>query len=188
MARGGTWRKGNSLLVILPAMKDLADPGTPVVATGGVMTVYVLDELAQDELSAAAITSATTLFVRDSDPLTIGDAVIIQLDDGVRHAATISDIPNPGELTITPGIASGAGVGARVIRKVGAPITGSEYGTASIDTEDWGYVAEVVWSYGDVVLDEGMRILIEAVVDVSGTGAHYEKAWSVVRAEALGLP
>ena len=73
-------------------------------------------------------------------------------------------------------------------KRIEAPITtGVFYGTANLTTETWGYVAEVPRTH-EALTQRLNQLLVEAVVDDAGSGAHYEQAWKVLVGDALGGP
>ena len=98
----------------------------------------------------------------------MGSSVVIQLSNKTYHdggAVTARDL-EADTITITTGLANVAGIGARVMTRIGPDISLSAYGTPSLTTTTWGFQGTMQANHADVL--PGMALRIEIDLDSSG--------------------
>ncbi len=184
MPRSGTWRSGNPFLMVLPAPIDISDPSAHVVVdVATTIDGHCLDRFAQTELTVAALSPASAITVESTANFVNGQTIELTQNDNVRHRSTIT-VTSAILLTLATPTTDNAGVGKRVIRALGAVVTGAAYGTAALTSVDWGYTIKFPQTHALADLDELQQILMEAVLDKSSTGAHWEQGWDVLRVPA----
>ena len=100
----------------------------------------VYDPSKDEVLSADEAIAQTELNTANAGVFDEGDSVEVTQDNGTLHSSTISSIDAvAGTITLASGLTVAAGSGNRVRVIFGAQITMDEYGTANINTRDWGY-------------------------------------------------
>lgn len=119
------------------------DNDTPLNDSEGASSSFkVYDPAKDEELSVAASDTDTVLDVTNAGIFVVNDIAELKQDDAVLHASavTVVDTVN-GQITIANPITDDAQAGnrIRVVLDSGTPIAQTEFGTANIDTEDWGY-------------------------------------------------
>lgn len=181
------WRRGQQALVKLPYPLDNLDPSDPVAASGGTHTAYLYDAGLQSEVAVAAAASVNSLTLVSDPGWTIDDVLDVQQDDGTRHSIEVETAdPVTKIITFSETTTDAISVGARAIRRIGGLFTGSEYGTPSATSQDWGYVAHIPWNVE--FIDEVQNLIIEQVLEVAGTGAHFEEVYNVLFTRGLARP
>ena len=181
------WRRGNPLVVTCPKPIDRTDPSAPVVVDSGTFNAYVFDKATQTEMTQAENSGVVLLPVESSALFTDGDIVELQQVDGTRHETNVVVFAT-NVLQITASTAA-VGVGARVIKKLGATLTGGAYGTFTLtNTDPWGYKANIPEEHALADIDELQTMIVEAVLDKVASGAHWERAWDIVRVDPWVRP
>jgi len=101
------WTKTEGILFLIPAKTDYFLGLSGDNATN-------LDNLVNDALTTAAVSTATTLEVADTSQMTALDFIGIELDDGTRQWTTIVSVDNATDLTITDPLTDAAAIGNTV--------------------------------------------------------------------------
>lgn len=156
----------DNLIRLIAPINTQPQPNT--VISAGTCTARLFDEGRETTLSAAEAAAQTTLSVSRARSVDVGSSVVIQLDDKTYHdggAVTARDL-EADTITITTGLASGAGIGARVMTRIGPDISLAAYGTPSLTTTTWGFEGTMEANHADVL--PGMALRIEIDLDASG--------------------
>ncbi len=120
------------------------DDGQTVLndAAGASSSFKVYDPAKDEELSLLEASGQTILDVTNAGIFVINDIAELKQDDATLHASAVTnvDVVN-GQITIANPTTDTAQAGnrIRVVLDSGTPITQNEFGTANVDTEDWGY-------------------------------------------------
>ena len=141
---------------------------TNTVVTTGTVTARLFDEGRETTLSAAEAPAQTTLSVSRARSIDVGSSVVIQLSNKTYHdggAVTARDL-EADTITITTGLANVAGIGARVMTRIGPDISLAAYGTPSLTTTTWGFQGTMQANHADVL--PGMALRIEIDLDSGG--------------------
>lgn len=120
------------------------DPENRVVlndAAGASCSFKVYDPSADESISVAEASGQSTLNVTNAGAFVVGYSAEVTLDDGTIHPASNVDEVDTvaGTITIADSITDSAAEGNRVRAIFGTSVTMNEFGTANIDTRDWGY-------------------------------------------------
>lgn len=156
----------DNLIRLIAPINTQPQPNT--VISSGTCTARIFDEGRETTLSAAAIGGQTTLSVSRARALDVGSSVVIQLDNKTYHdggTVTARDL-EADTVTIATGLSSGAGIGARVMTRIGADIALAAYGTPSLATTTWGFEGTMQANHADVL--PGMALRIEIELDAGG--------------------
>lgn len=111
-------------------------------AAGASSSFKVYDPAKDEEISILEASGQTVLDVTDAGVFVVNDIIELKQDDATLHASAVTDIDVPnGQITIANPTTDSAQAGnrIRVVLDSSTPVTQNEFGTADIDTEDWGY-------------------------------------------------
>ena len=156
----------DNLIRLVSPINTQPQPNT--VISSGTCTARIFDEGRETTLSASEVPGQTTLSVSRARALDVGSSVVIQLDDKRYHdggAVTARDL-EANTVTITSGLVNSAGIGARVMTKIGPDIALAAYGTPSLSTTTWGFQGTMQANHADVL--PGMALRIEIDLDSGG--------------------
>lgn len=138
---------------------------------GSTCSFEVFDPEKDESLTSAAITGATTLYVSNAGVFVINDIVDVALTDGNRHLAYVTGVSgSAGTITINPGLASGASLGARVRVRLGNPVSMSDFGTPELEKRDWGFRGTLLSTHPGLKLDKQIDIEINFIGDPGNPG------------------
>ena len=141
---------------------------TNTVVTTGTVTARLFDEGRETTLSAAETPGQTILSVSRARSIDVGSSVVIQLSDKSYHdggAVTARDL-EADTITITTGLGGVAGIGARVMTRIGPDISLAAYGSPSLTTTTWGFQGTMQANHADVL--PGMALRIEINLESGG--------------------
>jgi len=168
---------GNDMLIDIPApLSRRTNPAVPTTMDGGSMTAYALDMEVVTQLTAAVTSGATSFPVASSAGFAVGDALHLWLDSGAIFEGVIATVPDATTITTSSSTVAAADAGKAVYKRLGTKITGAEYGTAAIDTVDWGYKAIIETSHSTEFTDL-KRFLAEANIIVGSDDIR--RTWEV---------
>lgn len=119
------------------------DNQTVLNDAAGASSSFKVYDPAKDEAISVLVSSGIVLDVTNAGVFVINDIAELKQDDATLHVSAITnvDVPN-GQITIIIPVTdtSQAGNRIRVVLDSSTPIVQDEFGTADIDTEDWGYI------------------------------------------------
>jgi len=138
-------------------------------AGGGSASFKVYDPSKDELISADEAIGQTELSVSDVGVFDVGDSVEVTQNNGVILSSTVSAVDSTaGTITIADSLAVAADLGSRVRVIFGASVSMTEYGTANLNTRDWGYRGLFALSnpaHSDTRAKDGLEINIEISVD-----------------------
>ncbi len=182
-----TWRVGNPLVVDIVAPMDNIDPSAPAMATGGTLNVKIFEKPSRTRVTADVAGAATLVYLSDVSAYAVGDYVALELVDGTVEQLEITAIDvDTLELTLDTGPSDDVQAGTDAFKALlaGSGVAGAEYGTPAVDSELWGYIAEIPWPANSTYeYTRGLELLLRATLDVAGSGAHWERSWVVTIVE-----
>lgn len=111
-------------------------------AAGASSSFKVYDPAKDEELSLLEASGQTVLDVTNAGIFVVNDIIELKQDDATLHASAVNDVDIVnGQITIAnpTTVDAQAGNRIRVVLDSSTAITQDEFGTANIDTEDWGY-------------------------------------------------
>jgi hypothetical protein len=177
------WRVGNPLVVDIVAPIDKIDPSAPALATGGTLNVKVFEKNSRQRVTIDVAPAAVLVYLNDTSDYSASDRIALELADGTIEQLDITSIDQAtNEITLTSGPSDTvkAGTQAYVALLASSGVAGAEYGTAALDSEDWGYIAEIPWPpTSGYEWTRGLTLLVLATLDVAGSGAHWERIWPI---------
>lgn len=156
----------DNLIRLIAPINTQPQPNT--VISSGTCTARLFDEGRETTLSAAESPAQTTLSVSRARSIDVGSSVVIQLSNKTYHdggAVTARNLETD-TITITTGLANSAGIGARVMTRIGPDISLAAYGTPSLTTTTWGFQGTMQANHADVF--PGMALRIEIDLDAAG--------------------
>ena len=144
MARELVKRYSDYLVRAVVPINKGVDPHVPLDDDAGVVGCsFKVYDISKDEvLTALEAIGQTVLSVSNAGVFVIGDSVELIQNDGTIHTSTVSSIDtDAGTVTIADitTVAAAAGKRFRVI--FGSSVDMLEYGTANLNTRNWGYQA-----------------------------------------------
>jgi len=119
-----------------------ADPNIPLDNAAGASSFFNVYDPSEDEvLTVAIVGSVGVISVSNAGVFEIGDQLELTRDDGVTDvSATVGSIDVAlGEITLVGTMLGPAAVGNRLRTIIGAQVTMFEFGTADLNTRDWGF-------------------------------------------------
>lgn len=111
-------------------------------AAGASSSFKVYDPSKDESFSLFVASSTAILDVTDAGVFVVNDIVEAMLDTGLEEARTVIDVDIANQqITVTSGFSADASSGnrIRVVLDSASSITQTEFGTANIDEEGWGY-------------------------------------------------
>lgn len=109
----------------------------------GASSLFKVFDPSKDSVTSALEASGqTVLSMINAGVFVVGDKVECNQDDGTIHSSTINTVdPVLNTITIANATTDSMAAGSRVRVIMGVAVAMLEYGTADLDTLDWGYVA-----------------------------------------------
>jgi len=183
-----TWYMGNSLLLdVVAPLYYYPDPAVPVIFVPTTIEAHLFDKEARSVTTQAELAAATTITLESVNGLADDDVLTVGMDDGTFERVTIAASGITGKVvTFSPGFTAACAKGARVWKTYGAAVvTGVLYGSAAVDSTNWGYV----WSFAPDY-DSNLRrdLRLEAMAILIQAGIQYTRTWDVIMAEPYGNP
>ena len=170
MARKLIQRYKDTLIRAVAPKNQGVDPNTVLndaASASGSFKVYDTDK--DEVISVDEASGQTVLNVTNVGVFTDGETVEITQDDATLITTTISNIDAvAGTITVADVLTDDCAAGNRVRRIFGSEITMDEYGTADLDTRDWGYektFSDTHPAHLDTRAKTGLDIDIEIIVD-----------------------
>jgi hypothetical protein len=109
-----------------------------LLGASGSFKVY--DPSKDEVISVDEATGQSTLSVTNAGEFDIGDAVEVTQDDLTLLSASVDSVDSTnGTITLDDTLTDPAAAGSRVRVIFGASIAMAEYGTANLNTRNWGY-------------------------------------------------
>lgn len=137
---------------------------------GATCSFKVYDPAKDEDLTAAAIATATSLNVSGAGLFVIGDSVELTLDDGALHASTVNAVDAAaGTVGIADQVpAPGATAGNRFRVVFGSSVTMTEYGTAALGSRDYGFRGTLADDHPVQILGQEFDVEIRFVGNPAG--------------------
>jgi len=154
-----------------------ADPNVPLNNAAGASAFFNVYDPSEDEvLTVAIVGSVGVIDVSNVGVFEIGDLLELTRDDGTTDvSASIGSIDVAlGQITLVGTLLGPAAVGRRLRTILGIQVTMSEFGTASLNTRDWGYeglLADTHPAHNDPRAKTEFDIEIEIRVTAGGSRA-----------------
>jgi hypothetical protein len=178
------WRKGNELILDVPAPIDHADPSNLVVMDSAVATGYLFDQSVDLIMDANAAASQAIVVLEDVAGLSALDELVFIRDSGLFEQIGISSIVvATNTITLDANITTtGVTKGTKVYKVEGTQAAVSvtpHYGTSSLTETDWGYVVSFDHVYAPTVqIGDVLEAMI--VVVKTATSSIYMRSWDVL--------
>lgn len=146
----------------------LTDDPLDFTDDGATCTFKVYDtDRSKEVLSAIEALGQTVWSVTNAGNFLIGDTVELDQDDGTIVSGTLTGVdPVAGTITSDTATTAAAAAGSSVRVRLGPQITMSEFGTARVDTFDWGFRGTLPSDHAGLKLD--LDVDIESTF--AGTG------------------
>ena len=140
MARRTIFRYTDHDVKVIAPIRDIDN--TVLNDLAGASSSFKVYDPAKDEIiSATEASGQTVLSVTNAGTFVINEVVEVTQDDATLHTQAITDVDAAaGTITIALGLIVNAQAGSRVRVVLGMVITQDEFGTANVDTENWGYI------------------------------------------------
>lgn len=137
-------------------------------AAGGSASFKVYDPSRDEVLTAIEAIGQTVLSISNAGKFVIGDAIELTQDDDSIHATTISEIDTvAGTATIALATTVASAIGNRFRKIFGSKVTMTEYGTADLNTRNWGYQGALLSTHDthkDSRAKDGLDVDVEIIV------------------------
>lgn len=135
-------------------------------AAGSSSTFKVYNHGKDERFSAAEAAAQTEWSVTNAALFEVGDVVEATESNGTILVGTLTAVDAAaGTITSDTPLAVGANAGARVRVRLGGEVTMTEYGTANLNSKDWGYQGSLLSTHA------GLEIDTEIDVEISFKGA-----------------
>ena len=140
MARQTIFRRTDHDIKVIAPIKDIDN--TVLNDLAGASSSFKVYDPSKDEIiSATELSGQTVLSVTNAGVFVVNEVVEVTQDDASLHTQAITGVDaDAGTITIASGLTVNAQAGNRVRVVLGTAITQVEFGTANVDTEDWGYI------------------------------------------------
>jgi len=118
------------------------EPNIPLNDAGGTTSFFNVYDPSEDEVLTVAIVGSVGLIsVSNVGVFEIGDQLELTRDNGTTDVtASVASIDVAlGEITLSGTLAGPAAVGRRLRTILGTQTSMAEFGTANLNTRDWGY-------------------------------------------------
>ena len=142
-------------------LKGPTDQNADASVLGATGFAELLEERADATLTAAALSSATAIFIPDTSLYAVGDTILIWVDDGTVDVDTVAALASATEITLTTGLSTTAAKNRQVAKRIGAQLALVEYGTikaAGDKTGEWGYRVNKEPSHVGLVVGQRIRV------------------------------
>lgn len=152
------------------APKDvLVEPNVVINnAASGSASFKVYDPSRDEVLTAIEGIGQTVISVSNAGTFVIADAIELTQDDASIHASTVDSIDAAaGTVTIADITTVASAIGNRFRKIFGSKVTMTEYGTADLNKQDWGYqglIPSTHASHADARAKDGLDVDIEIIV------------------------
>ena len=152
---------------------------TPLDDAAGASSSFKVYDPAMDEsISVAEAAGQDVLNVTNVGVFRINKVVEVTQDDDSLHTQAITDIDTEaGTITIAAVTTDTCQPGNRVRVLLGSKISQAEFGTANIDTENWGYIGvfpDTHVAHDDPLAKTGFNVDVETTF-VGGVGLNRRK-------------
>lgn len=138
-------------------------------ASGATSSFRVFDPAVDQVLSAAEASGQTVWSVTNAGLFKVGHGVELTQDDGSVLFGTLTAVdPVLGTITSNTATTVAAAAGNRVRRRLGNPITMTQYGFASLSTRDWGWQGSLPSNHPGLAADMEIEVEISFVGAVAG--------------------
>ena len=144
MARELVKRYSDYLVRAAHPINEGVDPHIPLNDAASVVgCAYKVYDISKDEvLSVVEASGQTVLSVTNAGVFVIGDSVEVTQNNGSLRSSIVAAVSAiEGTVTINDALTDDAAAGKRIRVIFGSSVAMSEYGTADLDTIDWGYQA-----------------------------------------------
>jgi len=166
---------------IAPKNTDV-EPNTVLNDLAGVISCKfkVYDPSRDEVISADEAAGQTELSVTNAGVFQENDMVeITQTGGSIYYVQVLSIDSVAGTITINSALDLGANAGARVRKVFGASISMTEYGTADLDTRNWGYKGSLLGNYV-AHLDARAKTGLDIDVEINFDGGTSLEAFDVI--------
>ncbi len=150
------------------APKDiLVDPNVVINdAASGSASFKIYDPSRDEVLTGVEAIGQTVLSVSNAGEFVISDDVELTQDDDTIHLSTINAVDTVlGTVTISAATTVASAVGNRFRKIFGVKVTMTEYGTADLNTRNWGYQGTILSTH-DVYKDSRSKDGLDADIEI----------------------
>jgi hypothetical protein len=163
------WKSSVSIRLVAPTDVVAIPPVVLDTVAGATSSFRVFDPAVDQVLSAAEAIGQTVWSVTNAALFKVGYGVELTQDDSSVVFGTLTAV-DPVAGTITSNVATtvAAAAGNRVRRRLGNPITMTQYGTAALGRRDWGWQGALPSNHPGLVLDLEIDVEISFIGAVAG--------------------
>ncbi len=168
------------VLSVAPNTFDYTTDTCKVVndSSGASASFKVYDPTIDEAISSSHTTGQTIINVSNIGVFSVDDSIEITLDDDAVHIANINSLSlSNSSITMSAGLPSGAAAGNRIRKIFGVSISMTEFGTANLNTRNWGYRGVLLGSHvahSDIRAKDSLDVTIEIRVIESGGAVSFD--------------